>query len=159
MKIEELRTNFALEAAAGIGTQAPELRLPDVKGDLVSLTDLLRDCPGCGHLIGVVGAATAISNSRAYRAVLPQTADLGARLVAISPRLPEQSISPSAATAIIALLPVVASLLAIPVLGEIPLPAEWVAIIVIGMGVRLAARASIRSFRFSEDVEPEGSKP
>jgi hypothetical protein len=84
---------------------------------------------------------------RAYRAVLPQTADLGARLVAISPQLPEQSISPSAATAIIALLPVVASLLAIPVLGEIPLPAEWVAIIVIGMGVCLAARGP--SVRFA----------
>jgi len=83
---------------------------------------------------------------RAYRAVLPQTADLGARLVAISPQLPEQSISPSAATAIIALLPVVASLLAIPILGEVPLPAQWVAIIVIGMGVCLAARRpSVRS--------------
>ena len=55
-------------------------------------------------------------------------------------------LGPSAATAIIALLPVVASLLAIPVLGEIPLPAEWVAIIVIGMGVCLAARGpSVRS--------------
>jgi drug/metabolite transporter (DMT)-like permease len=55
-------------------------------------------------------------------------------------------LGPSAATAIIALLPVVASLLAIPVLGEVPLPAQWVAIIVIGMGVCLAARRpSIRS--------------
>jgi drug/metabolite transporter (DMT)-like permease len=55
-------------------------------------------------------------------------------------------LGPSAATAIIALLPVVASLLAIPVLGEIPLPAQWVAIIVIGMGVCLAAkRPSLRS--------------
>ena len=55
-------------------------------------------------------------------------------------------LGPSAATAIIALLPVVASLLAIPVLCEIPLPAQWVAIIVIGMGVCLAAkRPSARS--------------
>ena len=53
---------------------------------------------------------------------------------------------PSAATAIIALLPVVASLLAIPVLGEVPLPAQWAAIVVIGMGVCLAARRpSVRS--------------
>lgn len=49
-------------------------------------------------------------------------------------------LGPSAVTAIIALLPVVASLLAIPVLGEVPLPAQWVAIVVIGMGVCLAAR-------------------
>ena len=55
-------------------------------------------------------------------------------------------LGPSAATAIIALLPVVASLLAIPILGEVPLPAQWVAIIVIGMGVCLAARRpSVRS--------------
>jgi hypothetical protein len=27
-KIEELRTNFALEAAAGIGTKAPSFRFP-----------------------------------------------------------------------------------------------------------------------------------
>ena len=92
-KIEELRSNFALEAAVGIGTQAPEFRLPDVKGDLVSLTNLLRDgpvvvtfyrrgwCPYCNIQL------------RAYQAVLPQMADLGARLVAISPQLPEQSLS------------------------------------------------------------------
>jgi drug/metabolite transporter (DMT)-like permease len=55
-------------------------------------------------------------------------------------------LGPSAATAIIALLPVVASLLEIPVLGEVPLPAQWVAIIVIGLGVCVAAkRPSVRS--------------
>jgi hypothetical protein len=44
--IEELRTNFTLEAAATIGTNnAPEFRLPDVKGDLISLTNLLRCRP------------------------------------------------------------------------------------------------------------------
>ena len=53
---------------------------------------------------------------------------------------------PSAATAIIAFLPVVASILAIPVLGEIPLSAQWLAIIVIGIGVCLAAqRPPVRS--------------
>ena len=67
-----------------MGTPAPEFRLPDVKGDLVSLTNLLRDgpvvvtfyrrgwCPYCNIQL------------RAYQAVLPQMADLGARLVAIS---------------------------------------------------------------------------
>lgn len=55
-------------------------------------------------------------------------------------------LGPSAATAIIALLPAVATLLAIPVLGEIPLPAQWAAIVVIGVGVGLAARRpSVRS--------------
>lgn len=45
----------------------------------------------------------------------------------------------SAATAIIALIPAIASLLAIPVLGEIPSPAEGAAIVVIIAGVLLAA--------------------
>ena len=55
-------------------------------------------------------------------------------------------LGPSAATAIIALLPAVASILAIPALGEIPQPAQWAAIVLIGVGVCLAAkRAPARS--------------
>jgi drug/metabolite transporter (DMT)-like permease len=49
-------------------------------------------------------------------------------------------LGPSAATAMIALLPAVASMLAIPVLGEWPSPAEGAAIAVIIGGVLLAAR-------------------
>jgi drug/metabolite transporter (DMT)-like permease len=45
----------------------------------------------------------------------------------------------SAATAIIALIPAIASLLAIPILGEHPSPAEGVAVAVIVGGVLLAA--------------------
>lgn len=92
-KIEELRSSFAIEAAAGVGSIAPDFRLPDVKGSLVSLSDLLRDgpvvvtfyrggwCPYCNIQL------------RAYQAALPQMAALGARLVAISPQLPDQSLS------------------------------------------------------------------
>jgi len=46
----------------------------------------------------------------------------------------------SAATAIIALIPAIASLLAIPILGEHPTPTEGAAIAVIVAGVLLAAR-------------------
>ncbi|UEM01792.1 DMT family transporter [Skermanella rosea] len=45
-----------------------------------------------------------------------------------------------AATAIVALVPVMASLIAIPILGEIPTPIEGIAIAVIVVGVTLAAR-------------------
>jgi drug/metabolite transporter (DMT)-like permease len=57
----------------------------------------------------------------------------------------------AAATAVIALLPAVASILAILVLGETPSPAEGVSIVVIALGVLLASgptparRASIVS--------------
>jgi drug/metabolite transporter (DMT)-like permease len=54
-------------------------------------------------------------------------------------------LGPSAATAIIALIPVVASLAAIPMLGELPSPAEWVALAVVVSGVLLAARPSHRT--------------
>jgi peroxiredoxin len=92
-KIDELRSSFALEAAAGVGSVSPDFRLPNLRGDLVSLADLLRDgpvvvtfyrggwCPYCNIQL------------RAYQAALPQMAALGARLVAISPQLPEQSLS------------------------------------------------------------------
>jgi peroxiredoxin len=92
-KIEELRASFALEAAAGVESLAPDFRLPDVKGNPVSLTDLLRQgpvvltfyrggwCPYCNIQL------------RAYQAVLPQVAAWGAQLVAISPQLPDQSLS------------------------------------------------------------------
>lgn len=46
----------------------------------------------------------------------------------------------SAATAVIALLPAVASILAIPVLGETPSSAEGISIVVIVLGVLLASR-------------------
>lgn len=49
-------------------------------------------------------------------------------------------LGPGAATAVIALIPVVATLIAIPVLGEMPGPAAMVAIGVIVCGVVLAAR-------------------
>jgi len=92
-KIEELRASFAQDAAAGVGALAPDFPLPDINGNLVSLTDLLRRgpvvltfyrggwCPYCNIQL------------RAYQAVLPQIIALGARLVAISPQLPEQSLS------------------------------------------------------------------
>jgi peroxiredoxin len=92
-KIKELRASFALDAAAGVGAVAPDFRLPDIKGNPVSLTDLLRSgpvvvtfyrggwCPYCNIQL------------RAYQATLPQISALGARLVAISPQLPDQSFS------------------------------------------------------------------
>ena len=49
-------------------------------------------------------------------------------------------LGPGAASAIVALLPVVATLLAIPVLGEVPGPLDAVALAVIAGGVLLAAR-------------------
>lgn len=65
-------------------------------------------------------------------------------------------LGPSAATAIIALLPAVAALLAVPILGEIPVPAQWAAIVMIGIGVCLASRRpSVRSALLIHPVRRE----
>lgn len=92
-KIEELRTSFAREAAAGVGAIAPVFALPGVDGGLVSSGELLQRgpivvvfyrggwCPYCNIQL------------RAYQAILPEITGLGARLVAISPQLPDQSLS------------------------------------------------------------------
>jgi hypothetical protein len=53
----------------------------------------------------------------------------------------------SAATAILALIPVSASLLAIPVHGEIPTSTGWLAIAVIVLGVLFTARPSPQSLQ------------
>ncbi|AMJ59630.1 DMT family transporter [Bosea sp. PAMC 26642] len=61
----------------------------------------------------------------------------------------------AAATAIIALIPAVASLLAIPVLGEVPSGVEGVAITIIVAGVLLASRRPVAA----DSVETQGRTP
>lgn len=77
-KIEELRSSFALETAAGVGTISPDLRLPDVRGDLVSLTDLLRDGPVVVTFYRGGWCPYCNTQLRAYQGALPHMAALGA---------------------------------------------------------------------------------
>lgn len=91
-KIEELRISFARDRAIGVGDEAPGFDLPGINGSRVVLDDLLRLgpvvltfyrggwCPYCNLQL------------RAYQAALPQIAALGARLVAVSPQLPDNSL-------------------------------------------------------------------
>ncbi|MBN9458160.1 MAG: AhpC/TSA family protein [Bosea sp.] len=91
-KIEELRASFAEDKAIGVGDRAPGFALPGIAGRQVVLEDLLRQgpvvltfyrggwCPYCNFQL------------RAYQAALPQMVALGARLVAVSPQLPDNSL-------------------------------------------------------------------
>lgn len=92
-RIEELRANFALEKAVGTGDEAPDFSLPDVQGNPVSLSALLQ----CGPVVVTFyrGGWCPYCNIqlRAYQAILPQMAALGARLVAVSPQLPDGSLT------------------------------------------------------------------
>lgn len=91
-KIEELRADFALESAVGVDEVAPDFALPNSAGKSIVLKELLRSgpviltfyrggwCPYCNIQL------------RAYQRVLPQINVSGARLVAISPQLPDNSL-------------------------------------------------------------------
>ncbi|MGV8989644.1 MAG: peroxiredoxin-like family protein [Cypionkella sp.] len=90
-KLAELRASFPLGKAAGVGDIAPDFTLPDAEGMPVVLHDLLSLgpvvltfyrggwCPYCNLQL------------RAYQGVLPEIRARGARLVAISPQLPDKS--------------------------------------------------------------------
>jgi peroxiredoxin len=92
-KVEELRRTFRIEKALKTGNDAPDFTLPNPAGRPVSLTKLLRGgpvvvtfyrggwCPYCNLQL------------RAYQQVLSEITALGGKLVAISPQLPDGSLS------------------------------------------------------------------
>jgi peroxiredoxin len=91
-KIEELRADFALARAVNVSDAAPDFALPNAAGKSIVSKDLLKSgavvltfyrggwCPYCNIQL------------RAYQSVLPEISALGARLVAISPQLPDNSL-------------------------------------------------------------------
>jgi peroxiredoxin len=92
-KIEELRSSFAREEAAGTGDRAPGFSLPDARGRSVSLSDLLRSGPAIVTFYRGGWCPYCNIQLRVYEAALPQIKALGASLVAISPQLPDSSLS------------------------------------------------------------------
>lgn len=99
-KIEELRADFALASAVGVGETAPDFALPNASGKSVASKELLKSgpvvltfyrggwCPYCNIQL------------RAYQSVLPQISAAGARLVAISPQLPDNSLDTASKNAL-----------------------------------------------------------
>lgn len=92
-KIEELRASFALEAALGTGDEAPDFLLPGVRGSSVSLFAVLRHGPAVVTFYRGGWCPYCNIQLRAYQAVLPEMTALGGRLLAISPQLPDRSLS------------------------------------------------------------------
>jgi len=92
-KIEELRASFALERAIRTGNQAPVFTLPDPQGRDVSLATLLEAGPAVVTFYRGSWCPYCSIQLRAYQAILPEMTALGARLVAISPQLPDGSLS------------------------------------------------------------------
>ena len=91
--VDELAASGFAEGAVKEGDMAPDFSLPNVRGEEVRLSQLLAKgpvvltfyrggwCPYCNLQL------------RAYQRVLPEIRALGASLVAISPELPDKSLS------------------------------------------------------------------
>lgn len=94
--VQAVAESGVLERALPVGELAPTFTLPDATGKPVALADLLAKgpvvltwyrggwCPYCNLQL------------RAYQKLLPQLAELGATLVAISPEVPDSSLSTQA---------------------------------------------------------------
>lgn len=99
-KVEELRASFAMENAIRVDDHAPDFSLPNAAGERVDLSEQLQSgpvvitfyrggwCPYCNIQL------------RAYQAILPQMRQYGARLLAISPQLPDGTRSTAEANAL-----------------------------------------------------------
>lgn len=99
-KIAELRAEFAKRSGIGAGDMAPDFTLPDADGRQMALTTLLEDGPVV--LVFYRGGWCPYCNLqlRAYQAALPEMAEFGARLVAVSPELPDNTLVTSKANAL-----------------------------------------------------------
>jgi peroxiredoxin len=92
-KIEELRASFAREEAIGVDDHAPDFVLPDAQDKPASLSNLLQLGPVAVTFYRGGWCPYCNIQLRAYQAALPEITALGARLVAISPQLPDGSLS------------------------------------------------------------------
>lgn len=92
---EQLRASGIERSALQVGQRAPQLSLPNAKGEQVSLAQLWQQ----GPLIVVFyrGGWCPYCNLelRAWQQLLPQVKAQGAQLIAISPQTPDNSLSTS----------------------------------------------------------------
>lgn len=91
-KIEELRAAFARDTAIGVTDLAPDFDLPDARGGRVVLTEVLRSGPAVIAFYRGGWCPYCNLQLRAYQALLPRITAAGARLIAISPQLPDGSL-------------------------------------------------------------------
>ncbi len=92
-KIEELRAGFATEKALAVGHRVPDFTLLDQQNRPVSLAGILDSGPAVVSFYRGGWCPYCNLQLRAYQAALPDVVALGARLLAISPQLPDASLS------------------------------------------------------------------
>jgi peroxiredoxin len=94
-KVEELRRQFPLKDTLAVGDEAPDFTLPDTRQRQVSLTAVLRAGPAIVTFYRGGWCPYCNIQLRAYQRALPEIAGLGGQILAISPQLPDGSLSVS----------------------------------------------------------------
>jgi len=94
-KVEELRRQFPLKDALAVGDEAPDFTLPDTHRRQVSLASVLHAGPAIVTFYRGGWCPYCNIQLRAYQRALPEIAGLGGRILAISPQLPDGSLSVS----------------------------------------------------------------
>ena len=89
----ELIASGIVEKALKAGNKAPAFTLPDVTGDDIALRDLLKSGPVVLSFYRGGWCPYCSLELRALQAALPEVEALGARLVAVSPQTPDESLS------------------------------------------------------------------
>ena len=83
----------AANRALGVGDRAPDFALPDATGETVRLSDLLLDGPVVVTFYRGAWCPYCNTQLRDYQQALDSFEATGARLVAISPQVPDSSMS------------------------------------------------------------------
>ncbi|MCC8955375.1 AhpC/TSA family protein [Bradyrhizobium sp. Pear77] len=94
-KVEELRRQFPLKAVIAVGDDAPDFTLPSTRQRQVSLTSVLHAGPAIVTFYRGGWCPYCNIQLRAYQRALPEIAGLGGQILAISPQLPDGSLSVS----------------------------------------------------------------
>ena len=92
-KVEELRRQFSVNDVLAVGDEAPDFTLPDSRGRQVSLSMVLRAGPAVVTFFRGGWCPYCNIQLRAYQRALPEIAALGGQIIAISPQLPDGSLS------------------------------------------------------------------
>ena len=92
-KVEELQRNFPIEKALKTGDHAPDFTLPNPSGRPLSLSGLLRGGPAVVTFYRGGWCPYCNLQLRAYQRALGEITAFGGRMIAISPQLPDGSLT------------------------------------------------------------------
>ena len=92
---DALDTSGITEQALTVGDMAPDFELPDATGKQVRLSELLKQGPVVINFYRGEWCPYCNLELRAFQALLPEFKQAGASLVAVSPELPDHSLSVS----------------------------------------------------------------